>query len=135
LLADHDLIPTAVEELTRFIPLGAGAVFARYALEDVEVGGTEVRAGEPVLVAIGPANRDPERFADPDELRFDRVDNQHIGFGHGVHHCLGAQLARLELQEALRVMLTRLPDLHIAGDIVWKTEMIMRAPKYMPVGW
>jgi cytochrome P450 len=135
LLADHELIPAAVEELTRFVPLGAGAAFARYAMEDVEVGGMLVREGEPVLVAIGAANRDPMRFTDPDELRFDRTDNQHIGFGHGVHHCLGAQLARLELQEALRVMLTRLPDLHIAGDVEWKVEMIMRAPKYMPVGW
>jgi cytochrome P450 len=135
LRADLDLIPAAVEELMRYTPLGAGAAFARYALEDVEVGGTLVREGEPVLVGIGAANRDPLRFADPDELRFDRKDNQHIGFGHGVHHCLGALLARLELQEALRVMLTRLPELHIAGDVVWKTEMIMRAPKYMPVGW
>jgi cytochrome P450 len=135
LRADLDLIPAAVEELMRYIPLGAGAAFARYALEDVEVGGELVRAGEPVLVAIGAANRDPLRFTDPDELRFDRTDNQHIGFGHGVHHCLGALLARLELQEALRVLLTRLPGLHIAGDLTWKSEMIMRAPKYMPVGW
>jgi cytochrome P450 len=60
---------------------------------------------------------------------------QHLGFGHGVHHCLGAALARMELQEALRVLLLELPNLHVAGDIVWKTEMLVRGPVTMPVGW
>jgi cytochrome P450 len=135
LRADPNLIPAAVEELTRFVPLGAGASFPRYATEDVEVGGVLVRAGEPVLVAVGAANRDALRFGSPEALRFDREENQHIGFGHGVHHCLGAPLARAELQEALRVLLERLPGLRLAGDIVWKTEMLVRGPRTMPVGW
>jgi cytochrome P450 len=135
LVADPDLIPAAVEELLRFVPLGAGAGFARYATEDIEVGGVLVRAGEPVLVAVGAANRDRLRFDDADQVRFDREDNHHLGFGHGVHHCLGAPLARLELQEALRALVTELPGLHLAGDIVWKTQMLVRGPRSMPIGW
>ncbi|HKN56128.1 MAG TPA: cytochrome P450, partial [Amycolatopsis sp.] len=130
-----DLIPAAVEELLRFVPLGASAAFPRYATEDVEVGGVKVRAGEPVLVAVGAANRDALRFTDADKLDFGRAENQHLGFGHGVHHCLGAPLARLELQEALRALVTELPGLHLAGDIVWKTQMIVRGPRSMPIGW
>jgi cytochrome P450 len=135
LCADPDLIPAAVEELLRFVPLGAGAGFPRYATEDVPVGGVLVRAGEPVLVAVGAANRDRLQFADADELRFDRPDQHHLGFGHGVHHCLGAPLARLELQEALRALVTGMPGLHLAGDIVWKTQMLVRGPRSMPIGW
>ncbi|MEU7788153.1 cytochrome P450 [Amycolatopsis sp. NPDC049159] len=135
LVAEPDLIPAAVEELLRFVPLGAGAGFARYATEDVEVGGVLVRAGEPVLVAVGAANRDGLQFEDAEELRFDRGDNHHLGFGHGVHHCLGAPLARLELQEALRALVTEMPGLHLAGDIVWKTQMLVRGPRSMPIGW
>ncbi|QXE33054.1 cytochrome P450 [Streptomyces sp. GMY02] len=132
---DPALIPGAVEELLRFVPLGAGAAFPRYATEDIEVGGTLVRAGEPVLVAVGAANRDAIRFSSPGTLDIEREGNQHLGFGHGVHHCLGAQLARVELQEALRALLTRLPGLRLAGDIDWKRRMIVRGPRTMPVGW
>lgn len=132
---DEKLIPDAVEELMRFIPLGSGGNSARYATEDVEVGGTLVRAGEPVLVSIGAANRDGSRFADPDELRLDREERQHIAFGHGVHHCLGAQLARVELQEALRALLFRLPRPHVAGEVAWKSEMLVRGPRVMPISW
>ncbi|MEU5694396.1 cytochrome P450 [Actinosynnema sp. NPDC020468] len=135
LVENPDLVPAAVEELLRFVPLGAGAGFARYATEDVEVGGVLVRAGEPVLVAIGAANRDGLRFDSADELVLDRADNHHVGFGHGVHHCLGAPLARLELQEALLALLRDLPDLRIAGDITWKTQMLVRGPRSMPIGW
>ncbi|WP_018684963.1 cytochrome P450 [Actinokineospora enzanensis] len=134
LRADPDLIPAAVEELMRFVPLGAGAGFARYATEDVLVGDVPVRAGEPVLCAVASANRDEGRFEEPEELRFDRQETQHLGFGHGVHHCLGAPLARLELQEALRALIT-LPDLRLAGDPVWKTQMLVRGPRELPVAW
>ncbi len=135
LRSDPSLIPGAVEELMRFVPLGAGAGFPRYATEDVQVGDVLVREGEPVVVAIGAANRDALRFDDADELRVDRPPTAHLGFGHGVHHCLGAALARMELQEALRVLLSELPGLHLAGDITWKTEMLVRGPVTMPVGW
>ncbi|WP_116203948.1 cytochrome P450 [Amycolatopsis circi] len=135
LCADPSLIPTAVEELLRFVPLGAGAGFARYAVEDVEVGDVLVRQGEPVLVAVGAANRDRLQFGTADQLVLDRGDNHHLGFGHGVHHCLGAPLARLELQEALRALTRELPGLRLAGDIEWKTQMLVRGPRSMPVGW
>ncbi|WP_438489320.1 cytochrome P450 [Streptomyces sp. S186] len=129
------LIGGAVEELLRFVPLGSGAGQARYATEDIEVGGTLVRAGEPVLVAVGAANRDALRFDAPGKLDIRRTGNQHLGFGHGVHHCLGAPLARLELQEALLALLTRFPGLHLAGDVEWKTQMLVRGPRVLPVGW
>ncbi|WP_329129373.1 cytochrome P450 [Streptomyces caniferus] len=130
-----ELIGGAVEELLRFVPLGSGASQPRYATEDVEVGGTLVRAGSPVLVAVGAANRDALRFDSPGTLDISRGVNQHLGFGHGVHHCLGAPLARLELQEALLALITRFPQLRLAGDVVWKSEMLVRGPRVMPVGW
>ncbi|PBC80785.1 Cytochrome P450 [Streptomyces sp. 2224.1] len=130
-----ELIGQAVEELLRFVPLGSGASQPRYATEDVEVGGTLVRAGTPVLVAVGAANRDALRFDSPGTLDISRAGTQHLGFGHGVHHCLGAPLARLELQEALIALITRFPELRLAGDVVWKSEMLVRGPRVMPVGW
>ncbi|MGW9043006.1 cytochrome P450 [Streptomyces lydicus] len=130
-----DLIGNAVEELLRFVPLGSGASQPRYATEDVEVGGTLVRAGTPVLVAVGAANRDALRFDTPGTLDIARSGNQHLGFGHGVHHCLGAPLARLELQEALGALLARFPKLHVAGDVEWKSQMLVRGPRVLPVGW
>ncbi|WP_432085474.1 cytochrome P450 [Streptomyces sp. bgisy095] len=130
-----DLIKGAVEELLRFVPLGSGAAFPRYATEDVEVGGTLVRAGEPVLVAIGAANHDALKFTGPGRLDVTRTGVQHLGFGHGVHHCLGAPLARLELQEAILALLNRFPGLHLAGDVRWKNQMLVRGPREMPVGW
>ena len=135
LRAEPQLIPSAVEELTRFVPLIAGANFARYAVEDVEVGGVLVRAGEPVLVSTSAANRDGLRFDSPDSLRLDRENNSHLGFGHGIHHCVGAPLARVELQEALLALVSRLPGLRLSGEIDWKTRMLVRAPRRMPVGW
>ncbi|MFH9864728.1 cytochrome P450 [Streptomyces lydicus] len=130
-----DLIGNAVEELLRFVPLGSGASQPRYATEDIDVGGTLVRAGTPVLVAVGAANRDALRFDTPGTLDIARSGNQHLGFGHGVHHCLGAPLARLELQEALGALLTRFPKLHVAGDVQWKSQMLVRGPRVLPVGW
>ncbi|MFE1929249.1 cytochrome P450 [Streptomyces sp. NPDC059474] len=130
-----DLLNGAVEELLRFVPLGMGASQARYATEDVEVGGTLVRAGEPVLVAVGSANRDALRFDTPGTLNVARPAGQHLGFGHGVHHCLGAPLARLELQEALGALIARFPELRAAGDVEWKGQMLVRGPRVMPIAW
>ncbi|MFH8518174.1 cytochrome P450 [Streptomyces gelaticus] len=135
LRAEPELVPKAVEELLRFVPLGSGAGQPRYATEDIEVGGTLVRAGSPVLVAVGAANRDALRFAAPGVLDIAREGNQHLGFGHGVHHCLGAPLARLELQEALSALIARFPELRLAGDVTWKSEMLVRGPRVMPVEW
>lgn len=138
LRADPDLVPAAVEELLRYVPLGVASAFPRYALEDVELGGVTVRAGDPVLVSLSSANRDEAVYQDPDQLDLLRSEATHIGFGHGPHHCLGAQLARLELQVALRTLLTRLPGLRFAdseADLRWKTGMLVRGPLYMPISW
>lgn len=136
--ADPGLIPQAVEELMRYVPLGDGAGSARYALEDVELGGVTVRAGEPVVVALQSANRDESVYTRPDTLDLHRKEASHIGFGHGPHHCLGAQLARMELQVALGSLLDRLPGLRLAGspdDIAWKTGTATRGPAHLPIAW
>jgi cytochrome P450 len=133
-----ELVNAAVEELMRWVPLGAGSAFARYATEDIELGGVLVRAGEPVLPSLGSANRDGDVFAEPDRLDFSRESNAHIGFGHGVHHCLGAQLARMELQVALGSLIRRLPELRMAvpeTELAWKSGMLVRGLKALPVAW
>jgi cytochrome P450 len=132
---DPALIPSAAEELTRFIPLQRGSTFPRYAKEDVEVGGTTVKAGEAALVSINAANRDPGQFEEPDELRLDREPSQHLGYGYGLHYCLGIQLARLEVQEALRALLQKMPDLRIAGETAPKPETAIRGFTKYVVGW
>ncbi|MFI6763686.1 cytochrome P450 [Micromonospora sp. NPDC050417] len=138
LRADPTLLPGAIEELLRHVPLGAASGFARYALEDVELSGGLVRAGEAVIVELGSANRDAAVFADPDRLDLTRAPNPHMGFGHGVHHCLGAQLARMELQVAIGALLARLPELRLAvpaAELPWKSGMLVRGLKQMPVTW
>ncbi|MFY1700078.1 MULTISPECIES: cytochrome P450 [unclassified Solwaraspora] len=138
LRADPDRVPAAVEELMRYVPLGVAAAFARYATADVDVGGTLVRAGEPVICSLSAANRDPAVFPDPDALDLAREPNPHIGFGHGVHHCLGAQLARMELQVAVEAVLRHLPGLRLAvpeEQLVWKSGLIVRGLRSMPVSW
>jgi len=125
-----------VEELLRFVPLGVAANFARYATEDVDFDGVTVRAGEPVVGSLSSANRDESVFERPDELDFHRDANPHIGFGHGAHHCLGAQLARMELQVALSSIVSHFPDLRLAvpeSELPWKTGMLVRGLKSLPV--
>ncbi|MEV4479616.1 cytochrome P450 [Micromonospora coxensis] len=138
LRADPTLVPRAVEELMRFIPLGATAAFPRYATEDVELGGVLVRAGEPVVVSLHSANRDEQVFTDPDRLDLAREANPHLGFGHGVHHCIGAQLARMELQVVLETLLRRTPGLRLAvpvSELTWKSGLLVRGLTAMPVQW
>ncbi|WP_326952381.1 cytochrome P450 [Amycolatopsis sp. NBC_01286] len=135
LLDDPDLVPSAVEELTRFVPLMSGSVFPRYAAEDIEVGGTLVPAGEGVLVSLGSADRDPARFGEPDTLDLGREQNPHLGYSHGAHHCFGAALARVELQEALRALLDLMPALRVTGEIAWKPQVAVRGVSKYVVGW
>ena len=138
LRANLDLIPQAVEELMRFIPLGAAGGIPRYALEDIELGGVLVKAGEPVIVNLSSANRDESVYTNPDELDLTRQETSHIGFGHGPHHCLGAPLARMELQVALKTLFTRLPNLRFAGkpeEVRWKVGVATRAPEHMLLTW
>jgi cytochrome P450 len=138
LRADPSLVPRAVEELMRFVPLGNGAGIARYALEDVELSGVTVRAGEPVLPVMASANHDGTVYTDPDRLDLHREETSHVGFGHGAHHCLGAPLARMELQVALDTLLRRLPNLRLpdgGAGIGWKDGLATRGPASMPVAW
>ncbi|WP_329033365.1 cytochrome P450 [Streptomyces sp. NBC_01725] len=129
------LLATGTEELLRYDGPVELATW-RYATEPVELGGQSVAVGDPVLVVLAAANRDPERFADPDRLDLSRGDNKHLGYGHGIHYCLGAPLARLEGQIALRTLLTRLPDLRLAvdpSDLRWRGGLIMRGLRTLPV--
>lgn len=132
-----ELIETAVEELVRYVPLN-NFILPRYALEDIELGGVLVRAGEPVLVALSAANRDPAVFEGPDDLVVGRAACPHVGFGHGPHYCLGAHLARLELCVALETVLRRLPGLRLAvpeEDLRWKTGGAVNGLHALPVAF
>jgi cytochrome P450 RapN len=138
LKADPSVLIPAIEELLRFTPLGSSAGFSRIALEDVELSGVLVRAGEAVVAQGAAANRDKSVFDHPDELDFGREHNPHIAFGHGAHHCLGAQLARIELQVAIGSLVRRLPDLRFAvpeAELSWKSGMLMRGLTQLPVEW
>ncbi|MFC9438622.1 cytochrome P450 [Nocardia sp. NPDC057030] len=133
-----ELLPGAVEELLRYVQLGSGGSFARVATEDVVLGDVTVRAGESVIVNTQAANRDESVFENAEELDLTRNNNPHMAFGHGIHHCLGAQLARLELQVALGSLLQRFPTLHLAvpfEEVPWKTGLLVRGPKALPVSW
>ncbi|MER5966982.1 cytochrome P450 [Streptomyces sp. NPDC002057] len=129
------LLETGIEELLRYDGPVEMATW-RYATQSLTVGGQEIPAGDPVLVVLAAADRDPERFDGPDTLDLARRDNQHLGYGHGIHYCLGAPLARLEGQTALATLLTRLPDLRLAADpaeLRWRGGLIMRGLRTLPV--
>jgi cytochrome P450 len=108
----EDGAATAVEELLRYLSIAHTGV--RTALEDVELDGHLIKAGESVTISIQAANRDPEKFADPDRLDLSRKATGHLAFGHGIHQCLGQQLARVELSVALPALFTRFPTLRLA---------------------
>ncbi len=109
---DRALLPAAIEEIVRYGAMFL-TLFPRTATEDVEVAGTVVHAGQTVSVSPVAANRDPAAFADPDTFDIRRDAEGHLGFGHGIHGCIGQQLARLELTEAFTLILDRLPDLRL----------------------
>jgi cytochrome P450 len=132
---DSGLLATGVEELLRYDGPVELATW-RFATEPLTVGGQRIAAGDPVLVVLAAADRDPARFDAPDTLDLSRTDNQHLGYGHGIHYCLGAPLARLEGQTALATLLRRMPDLRLAGDpadLRWRGGLIMRGLRTLPV--
>jgi cytochrome P450 len=135
LRADPSLVPQAVEELLRFDgPVNPGVT--RYALEDLEIGGVRIPRGDMVLLAIAAADRDPKRFPDPDRLDVGAADPGHLAFGHGIHYCLGAPLARLEGQVAFTALLARLPDLTLAAredQLRWTGGGVLRGLRELPV--
>jgi cytochrome P450 len=135
LRAEPALLPTAIEEFLRFEGPVETSTY-RVATEDLEIGGVRIAAGDPVMVVLLAANRDPDRFPDADELRLDRRQNPHLAFGHGIHYCLGAPLARLEAQVAFTALLTRHPDLRLAvpaEDLRWRPGLLLRGLEELPV--
>ena len=131
LRADPGLLPTAVEELMRFdSPL---QLFERTATADVQLGGITVREGQKVAALLGAANRDPAVFADPDTLDVGRTDNPHVTFGAGVHFCIGAPLARVELQASFGALLERTSRLELARPARRRPEFVIRGLAELPV--
>ncbi|WP_203903911.1 cytochrome P450 family protein [Virgisporangium aliadipatigenens] len=137
LRADRGLIPAAVEEFLRLeSPLSGGT--PRVTTEPVDVGGVTIPAGEVVYTSIASANRDPDQYVDPDRLDLDRADGSHLAFGHGIHFCIGAPLARAEGQIAFDTVLAMLPELRLAvppDALVWRGGILMRGLVDLPVRW
>ncbi len=134
LQADPSLLPRAVEELLRYEgPVNVATL--RHTTEPVVIGDTEIPEGEFVLVALASANRDPERYPAADQLDLTRTSS-HLAFGHGIHHCLGAPLARLEGEIAIGALLCSFPDLALAVDpaeLRWRDSMLIRGLTTLPV--
>jgi cytochrome P450 len=136
LRADPALIPAAVEELVRYVRLGV-LPLSRVTTEAVELGGVTIPAGDVVLPVIQAANRDPLMYSEPERFDIGRAPS-HLGFGSGPHHCLGAQLARVELQEAMRGLVTLVPGLALAvpsADLRFKPGMAIYNLRELPVTW
>jgi cytochrome P450 len=131
LRADRSLLPTAIEEFMRFdSPL---QLFERTATEDVEVGGITVEKGQKIAALLGSANHDPAVFADPETLDVGRAENPHVSFGAGVHFCIGAPLARVELQASFGALLDRTSSLELGGEPVRRPEFVIRGLAELPV--
>jgi cytochrome P450 len=131
LRADPGLLPTAIEELMRFdSPL---QLFERTATEDVGIGGITVEKGQKIAALLGSANRDPAVFADPDTLDVGRTENPHISFGAGVHFCIGAPLARVELQASFSALLDRTTSIELGGEPRRRPEFVLRGLRELPV--
>jgi len=121
-------VPDAVEELLRYdSPV---QMTSRIATSDRELAGHRVRRGEQLVLLLASANRDPAVWSDPDRLDVTRRDVRHLSFSHGIHFCLGAQLARLEASLALEALITRFPRWKVLPqDIGWRNNTILRGPK------
>jgi cytochrome P450 len=134
---DPSLLPGAIEEVLR----REGPVertLNRWATTDVELGGQTIRRGELVIAIVNAADRDPERFAEPDRLDVGRIDTRHLAFGRGSHYCLGAPLARLEAEIALATLLRRLPNLRLTlprEELRWRATPGFRRLEALPVAW
>jgi cytochrome P450 len=132
-----ELIPAAVEEILRYVPI-AKASMERVATGDTELSGVRIPSGATVIPLQYSANRDKTLTPDADRFDITRAPVPHLAFGHGIHYCLGAQLARLELCTAYATLLRRLPALRPAEPptaIAWKQGMITRGPVALPVTW
>ncbi|MFI5799326.1 cytochrome P450 [Streptomyces sp. NPDC051677] len=124
LRADHSLVPSAVEELMRYdTPL---QLFERWVLDDIEIDGILVPRGAEIAMLFGAANHDPAVFADPERLDLSRADNPHISFSAGIHYCIGAPLARIELAASITALLERAPALSLAAEPQRKPNFVIR---------
>ncbi|MCW2879206.1 MAG: putative cytochrome [Sphaerisporangium sp.] len=134
---DPSLAETAVEELLRYLTIvHLGPV--RTALEDAEVEGYAIKAGQSVVLALSAANRDPERFDAPDKLDITRQATGHVSFGHGIHQCLGQQLARIEMRIGYPALLRRFPHLRLAipsEEVSMRSDMAIYGVHRLPVAW
>ena len=134
LRSDFSLIPSAVEELLRYEAPSQHT--ARLAPPDTVLGGKQIREGQAVIAVMGAANRDPQRFHDPDRLDITRKDNRHLAFGWAAHFCFGAPLARIEGQIAFESMLRRFPNLALeAGPFTWRSNLGLRGLTALPVSF
>ena len=129
-----DLIVSAVEELLRYdSPIQK---MGRIAMADIHIGGKQIKQGDLVCVFFAAGNRDPEQFAAPSQLDIERKPNRHLAFGHGLHYCVGAALARLEGQIVVNTILRRLPGLTLATEnLEWNRNLTLRGLKSLPVVW
>ncbi|MFJ2405605.1 cytochrome P450 [Streptomyces xanthochromogenes] len=138
LRADFDgLIDNAVEEMLRYDGPVETATY-RFAREAVRIGDALIPAGASVLVALASAGRDPQRHHDPDRFDIRRSPQSHLAFGHGIHFCLGAPLARMEGRIAVRTLLERAPDLRLdvrTEELQWLPGMLIRGVRHLPVRW
>jgi hypothetical protein len=137
LLRQHPaLVRSATEELLRYD--GPVKATFRLARKDTELGGKTIRAGDRMLLILAAANRDPAKYTDPDRLDFTRTPNPHVAFGQGIHVCLGAPMARLEVQEAFLALPQYFPGLHLnidPADLEYHPTIVARALKTLPVSW
>ncbi|MFF1688055.1 MULTISPECIES: cytochrome P450 [unclassified Streptomyces] len=135
LRAEPELTGAAIEESLRYnSPVHASAF--RFAAEPLDIAGQHIPAGDAVLVSLAAASRDPQHFPDPDRFDLRRAPNSHLGFGHGLHHCLGAPLARAEATIALRLLLRDRPALEFATDaatLTWRTSTLLRGLTELPL--
>jgi cytochrome P450 len=134
---DSSLARSAVEEILRMVSPGPGGL-PRYALADIEMDGASIRRGDLVLLSQGSANRDHDAFEDPERFDIRRHENQHLAFGHGHHFCVGAGLARVELQVVFGTLFSRLPTLRLAvpvDDLRGRADSLSGGLQALPVVW
>jgi len=131
LRADPALLTTAVDELLRFDT--PAPMFERWVLENIEVAGVRIPRGQELALLFASANRDAAEFPRPDEIVLDRRPNPHLAFGAGIHYCLGAPLAKLELEILYRAILERLPTLELVAEPSWKPRFVLRGLTALPV--
>jgi cytochrome P450 len=137
LRADWSLLDGAVEEILRWDGPVSTSTF-RYVHEPAEIAGTHIPAGHAVMIALSDGDRDPDRWEAPDRFDIGRPTGGHLAFGHGVHYCLGAPLARLEGRIALRALFDRVPGLALDADpaaLVWRSGVLMRGLRRLPLRW